>query len=268
MRDYHIHTSLCKHAYGEMEEYVQSAIEKGITEICFTDHIPLPGGQDSDHRMEPGDMEFYLEQIAALNTKYREISVLTGIEADYMEGFEAYLEDFFSRYPFDLVILAIHFVEQWPGGQWVFDFEYTEDTIEQMYREYFGVMLKGVETGLFDIVGHFDMVKRPGFPVLETNPGDVENVLDAIKKQNMSIEINTSGFRRSINQSYPAPEVLELAVGKGIPVVLSSDAHKPDHVGYRFDWMLNRLFHLTDLKLARYRGRQCVANPLVPPGVF
>jgi histidinol-phosphatase (PHP family) len=249
-----------------MEEYVQAAVERGITEICFTDHIPLPGGQDSDHRMEPHDMEFYLETIAALKSKYRGISILTGIEADYMEGLEEYLEDFLSRYSFDLVIMAIHFIEKWTGDQWVFDFDYTEETLPRQYRDYFEVMLKGVNTGLFDIVGHFDMIKRPGFPVLETVPGDVVKVLDAIQKQNMSIEINTSGFRRSINQSYPAPEILEPAVERGIPFVLSSDAHKPEHVGYRFDWILNRLFHLTDLKLARYRGRECSVRPLAQPG--
>ena len=72
MRDYHLHTTLCKHASGEMEEYVEAAIERGITEISFTEHAPLPEGEDPDHRMAPEEVEFYLEQIAILNRKYRD----------------------------------------------------------------------------------------------------------------------------------------------------------------------------------------------------
>ena len=77
-----------------MEEYVLAAIEKGIPEICFTDHIPLPNGEDTEHRMAIDELEPYLEKIAILNRKYREISVLAGIEADYVEGYETYIKEF------------------------------------------------------------------------------------------------------------------------------------------------------------------------------
>ncbi|MCD4692171.1 MAG: PHP domain-containing protein, partial [Calditrichales bacterium] len=49
--DYHIHTKLCKHARGEMEEYVEQALRIGLKEIAFTDHIPLPDNFDIAHRM-------------------------------------------------------------------------------------------------------------------------------------------------------------------------------------------------------------------------
>jgi len=50
LSDYHIHTTLCKHAEGVIADYKASAINKGIPEICFTDHVPSPDGYDTAHR--------------------------------------------------------------------------------------------------------------------------------------------------------------------------------------------------------------------------
>ena len=52
MIDNHIHTKLCKHAEGDVFEYVEKAIAKGIKEIAFTDHIPLPENFDLAPRMQ------------------------------------------------------------------------------------------------------------------------------------------------------------------------------------------------------------------------
>jgi histidinol-phosphatase (PHP family) len=249
-----------------MEEYVESAIEKGITEICFADHMPFPGnfGFDESHRMEAEEMETYLQQIDRCRSKYREISILTGIEADYYEGYEEYLEDFLSQYPFDLVIMSIHFIKKWGNKGWVFSFEYTEETLEEQYRDYFDALLKGVETGLFDVVGHFDLVKRIRNPVMNTNARDVVRALDAVKQMGMCLELNASGLRKHVNETYPAPEIVALAVEKEIPFILSSDAHKPDQVGYEFDELFNQLFNYPGLELARFRKREATVSPLIP----
>ncbi len=265
MLDYHVHTSLCKHAVGEMEEYVQAAIDHGITEMCFTDHAPLPDGMDKEHRMEEKDMEPYLEQIAILNRKYRDISLLSGVEIDYMEGSETYYKAFLSRYHFDLVIGSVHFIRKWGDGQWVFNFDYSEETLQQQYRDYFEVLINGIQTGLFDVVGHLDLIKRPGFPVMDTNRKDVEKVLAAVKAKGMSIELNTSGLRKHIGEIYPAMKIIEMVIKKQIPIAMASDAHRPEHVGYRFDQLLNRLFQYNDFMLAHYRKRKCISRRLAQP---
>ena len=60
MIDYHIHTKLCKHAEGEIHQYIESAISAGLAEIAFTDHNPLPDKFDIAHRMEMEEIELYL----------------------------------------------------------------------------------------------------------------------------------------------------------------------------------------------------------------
>lgn len=265
MQDYHLHTPLCKHAEGEMEEYVETAIENGMTEICFSDHIPLPGGFDMEHRMSLEDMESYLEKISILKRRYREIKILAGIEADYIEGYEEYLEGFLSTYPLDLVIMSIHFIRRWPPGQWVFDFEYTKKTIRQKYKDYLNAMIKGIKTGLFDIVGHLDLIKQPRFPVLKTNQNEVKQVLEATIQEDMSIELNFSGLWKPINDLYPCLDILEMVVAKDIPIVMSSDAHSPEYVGACFDELLNHLFNYKGIKIASYQRRKRTINKLFQP---
>ncbi|HSP43685.1 MAG TPA: histidinol phosphate phosphatase, partial [Luteolibacter sp.] len=91
------------------------------------------------------------------------------------------------------------------------------------------------ESGLFDILGHPDLVKkfsyRPG--------GDLarfyEPVVDAIAAAGCTIEINTAGWHKPCAEAYPTPEFLELACSAGVPLVISSDAHAPADIGRDFD---------------------------------
>jgi len=265
MRDYHIHTSLCKHAEGEMEQYVEAAIAKGITEICFTDHIPMPNNFDPEHRMDMDQMDVYIQQIDYCRSKYKKINILMGIEADYMEGCEEYLENFLSTYHFDMVIMSVHFIKKWGDKGWVFSYEYTKDTIKQQYKDYFDCVVKGAQTGLFDVMGHFDLIKRLNHPVLNTNAEDVHRALNAVRDNHMSLELNASGLRKFIKEPYPAAGILELAVQKDIPIVLASDAHKPEDVGYRFDDMFNLLFDYPGLQLAAYSKRQGRVDGIIAP---
>lgn len=266
MNDYHVHTALCKHATGEMEEYVVAAIQNGIAEMCFTEHMPLPNGFDSEHRMEPKEMEYYLEQIAVLNRKYhRDIHILTGIEAEYIEGIEDYIKDFLDSYKFDVVIMGVHFIEKWRNGQWVFDFEYTEDDIQKKYRDYFRAVVKGIQTGLFDVVGHMDIVKRPGLAPMRFNRREIQKVLETIKSENMALELNTSGLRKVIEETYPSMSIINQAVKMDIPIVFGSDAHKPEDVGYHFDDIINRIFQFPNLRLGTYHKRQLTWKHLFQP---
>jgi histidinol-phosphatase (PHP family) len=255
-RDYHLHTRLCKHATGSLDEYIQTALKQGMSEICFTDHIPLPNGLDPDHRMVLEEVDSYLSLIDSARNRYRDLSILTGIEADFIDGHESYLDDFISSYSFDLVIMSVHFIKHWPRNQWVFNFSYTSQSIKHKYHDYFETMVRGIRSGLFDIVGHLDLIKRPGYPVLNSNPEDVENILEAVTQQGMSVELNTSGLRKPIEDCYPSREIMKRVLERGIPVTLGSDAHSPDQVGFSFDDLSVWLETRNQVKWARYDNRK------------
>ena len=50
--DYHVHTEYSDDSAYEMEQVVRDAIEKGIDELCFTDHVDYGIKKDWD---EPGE---------------------------------------------------------------------------------------------------------------------------------------------------------------------------------------------------------------------
>lgn len=248
--DYHIHTKLCKHARGEMFEYVEQAIEKGLREIAFTDHIPLPGNFDIAHRMAYHNLEGYFTEIRNLQDAYPEIHIRPGIEADFYDGFESYLADILHRYPCEVVIMSVHFIKGWGKGNWAFSYHFPDKTMTEIYSDYLQAMHRGIRTGLFNIVGHFDLIKSPDAPLLQHNRDEVISVLETAKAHNMAIELNTSGLRKQIGEIFPDPEMLPLIEQIGLPVSLASDAHEPHHVGYFFDQMKDKLAKFPKIEFA------------------
>ena len=241
MIDYHIHTKLCKHAHGEIKAYVEEAIKLGLTEIVFTDHIPLPDEFDLAHRMSLQELDVYAIWIDELRSAYPEITIKFGIEADYYEGFEEFTDKILSKYDFDVVIMSIHFLRHWPEGNWVFNYHFPDRPITDIYNDYLSTLIQGIGTGLFDIVGHADIIKSKENSFIARVPEKVNQLLEAIKDQNMVIEINTSGYRKEINQPYPGLDWLEILKKLEVPLTIGSDAHAPEQVALNFKNVLTAI---------------------------
>ncbi|HID39054.1 MAG TPA: histidinol-phosphatase HisJ family protein [Calditrichaeota bacterium] len=233
--DYHLHTKRCKHAKGEMYEYVEAAMAKGIKKIAFTDHIPLPNRFDIAHRMAESELEDYVREIEILRDKYPDIEILCGIEADFYDGFEPYLQQIFSRFSFDLILMSVHFVKGWPKNNWAFSFHFPHRSLKEVYSDYLQAVMRGIKTGLFDVVSHLDLIKVPDQSLLEHNREEVEKILDLCRRFHVAVELNTSGLRKEIGQVYPDLSFLPLIKVAGVSICLGSDAHAPQQVGYRFD---------------------------------
>ena len=258
MHDYHLHTHFCRHATGTLADYARAAVEKGIDEICFTPHIPLPYHETdvpSEHvRMVIDDFSAYREELERTRAQFPGLGILSGIEADWIPSEEAFLEEFIGRGGFDFVLMSVHFVASWPSDQWVFDFTRVRRTIDEIYDDYLEAVSTGIASGLFDSVAHFDLIKVPGRPLLATHRARVLGILEQVKRSGMSMEINTSGSRKEIDQNYPSDDIARLIAEQGIPLTPGSDAHSAAHVGFG----LGRVAHLP---FVRYRGRRMVECP-------
>ena len=66
--NYHAHTVRCQHAYGTEREFIEAAIDLGIEEFGFSDHIPCPykDGFVSGIRMKMEQAEEYRDCIRRL----------------------------------------------------------------------------------------------------------------------------------------------------------------------------------------------------------
>lgn len=257
MHDYHLHSHFCRHAEGSLEEYARQALRMGMGEICFTPHLPMDGfrpeiGKD-DLRMHEDEFPRYLEELERTRALFPDLVILSGIEADYVEGREEKLSRFLSAHPFDFVLMSVHSVAKWPAGQWVFDFKGDSRPLERIYDDYLEAVLHGVETGLFDCVAHLDLIKQKGRPLLEAHRERVEAIVAECLVRGMSAEINTSGTRKAVGERYPSDDIVRLMKDRGLPLVIDSDAHKPSQVGWGFG-------ELAGIQPVRYRQRRIVAG--------
>lgn len=257
MHDYHMHSHWCRHAGGRLEDYARASAAAGIDEICFTPHIPMdyrPHLFSGKLRMDLREFDGYQEELRRAREAFPSLTILNGVEADYVRGCERYVEGFLASHDFDFVLMSVHFVDEWPEDCWVFELPPGRSLVS-IYADYLRAVREGIATGLYDCVAHLDLIKQPGFPVLDACRDQVEEILEACRASGMSLEINTSGLRKPIAEYYPQPAVAELAVRTGVRLTPGSDAHAPDQVGLAFASVFAPGGQLAPL-LVRYRGRR------------
>ncbi len=236
MRDYHIHTQLCGHACGTPEAYVWSALEHGLEEIGFNDHLPMLKYWQPDYSMAPEQLPEYVEQVHELQRRFPEISIKLGIEADYYASSEeSATRELLARHPFDYVYGSVHFLDDWAFDHPERAAEWDERDVNAVYERYFAVLEQAVHSKLFDILAHLDLVKTFGHRPTRDIGTAVERVLQACRDTGTAIEVNTAGLRKPVQEIYPAPDILRRIQHYGIPIVLGSDAHAPHEVACNFD---------------------------------
>jgi histidinol-phosphatase (PHP family) len=206
--------------------------------------------------MEINEMDLYAQWVQKARARYPEITIRFGIEADFYEGLEEYTETFLSQYEFDIVIMSVHFIRHWSEGNWVFHYNFPDKSKEEIYNDYLATVIRGIKTGLFDVLGHVDMIKSSGDSLIPIVPDQVEVLLQNLKNSDMSIEINTSGNRKKAGESYPGFDWLTLLKENSIPLTTGSDAHHPDQVGLKFENLYRRLKEEGIKKLVTYDKRK------------
>ncbi len=231
--DYHIHTKLCGHAKGEIADFAAHALRVGLTEIGFADHAPSRPDFDPDHRMSLRQFPDYVKQVNKLRKRFPDLTIRVGVEADMHPGFEPFLEKLRRDFPVEFVIGSVHYA----GDYFVFtesDSGSPSASIEQVCS-YVDLVRHGLASGLVDVAGHLDVIKF-GLPHLRDEIRDLcLPLLETIRTLELVMEVNTSGLRKHLEETYPEPDLIHAAARLGIPVCLGSDAHRPGDVGAGFE---------------------------------
>ncbi len=222
--NYHTHTVRCGHAVGEDRQYVETAIERGLKVLGFSDHVPMPfpDGHESRFRVPLGRLEDYVQSVLDLRAEYRDdIDVRLGFEAEYYPDlFEAMLR-VLSPYPVDYMILAQHF----------------NDSRETVYNpnmqlsrsalgQYVDMVIAGMETGRFSYVAHPDLFFYAGPDRVYRQ--EMARLCRRAKALDVPLEINILGLRTG--RCYPNDLFWPLAKAEGCRAVLGCDAHAPEDV--------------------------------------
>lgn len=223
MVDYHVHVlSHGEYDYSRewLSSFIDQACNQGIQEIGFSEHNEF---------FPSVDLNIY--QTMKIE-RQSDIQLKLGIEVDYIPDLENDLKRLVARPELDYTIGSVHFIDGWAFDHPDHKHEFNKRDIDEIYARYAEVLIRMVGTGLFDIVGHLDLVKIWGDRPRRKDPAYyIEPVLNAIQKSNMAVEINSAGLRKPVAEVYPAADLVKLMYERNIPITFGSDAHHPDQVG-------------------------------------
>lgn len=260
MVDYHTHTVRCGHAIGTMAEYVEAAIAAGLSEIGFSDHIPMywlpEEKRDPGVAMRMEELDEYVQDVIRLREQYPEIPIRLGIEADYIPGREEELARLLEPYPWDYIIGSVHFIGDWGFDDPAHVNRYAEWDISELYAKFFTLEKMAAQSGLFDIMAHLDLIKKFGHRPSQDLGRLYADVAETVAAAGVAIELSTAGLRKPIGEVYPNPTLLKECAVRGVPLVISSDAHSPQEVGWNFAEAGKIAREAGFTQLVRFEGRK------------
>lgn len=260
--DYHIHTKRCRHAVGEIEEYARAALRAGVTEVGFSDHLPLVPPQSSNYHMDFSELDAYVADVRRIRRDFPELDVRLAVEADYLPGREALSREVLARHEWDYVIGSVHYLDGWGFDNEDEIARWSRIKADDVYRQYYATLRQSAETGLFDVIGHCDLVKKFGHRPSADLTQELESTARCFAAAGVAVEVNTSGLRKPAHEIYPAARLLRILRSAGVPVTLGSDAHAPQEVGMNFPEALTLMRDTGYSTYRRYVGRVPEELPL------
>jgi histidinol-phosphatase (PHP family) len=250
--DYHIHTTFSD-GRGSPEACVRAAALLGLNEIGISDHLH-PMGEPLDWYMDHQRLPEYCDEVIRLGRDHNDIAVRLGIEIDYIPGKEKETEKFINAYPFDYIIGSVHYlgVETVDLGP---EFYIGKD-IDLIYENYFNLICEAASTGLFDIIGHADLVRIHRFSPDSDISFLYRMIASAFDVHDVAFELNTNGRNKPLHDFYPDRKYLSLFAEHHVPVCVNSDAHYPERIGQFFNESYDLLKSAGYREMAVFRNRE------------
>ena len=249
MIDCHFHSEHSCDSSVPLAALCQRALELDLYYLCPTEHVDF---DPQDMGYGYFDFEAYSRTVAACREQFNgQLTLLKGVEVDYQRRFDAQARIFLAQHTFDFVIGSVHYA----------DGLYTEDALleaydrDTAYRCYFNAVREAAASGLFDVIGHLDLLKRYAPPHWGTfdahRYGDeIDAALRSAVETGTGLEINTSGLRQSPAETFPGLKTLRRYRELGGEILtLGTDAHRLSDLGKNIN---------DGLSLARVAGFKAV----------
>ncbi len=223
-----------------MEATIEAAINKGLKEICFTEHIDYEYPDQSI--VFDLDIPRYREKLLQMNQKYgKDIIIKTGVEIGVQPHLLERYNQLLVKEEFDFIICSMHTTNKQDLHSGHF---FQGRTAEEAYQLYYEELLYCVKHfDKFSILGHLDLVKR--YKSLNTNENFhemIREIFNVIIPRGQGIEMNASGFAYGLGGAMPSKDILQLYHDCGGEfVTIGSDAHEPEHVAHRFSEIIATL---------------------------
>ncbi len=238
--DTHMHCCFSGDSDALPESMVQTACQKHLNGICFTDHLDYEYQEDPELFLL--DVNGYFRAISNLMEQYRgRFPILWGIELGLQPQVTAQNNRITQNYPFDFVIGSSHVVH---GRDPYYPDYYKNRTETEAYREYFESVLENVRTDAdYDVYGHLDYVVRYGpnrsrCYSYEKFSDILDEILRELISRGKGLELNTGGYKYGLDQPNPCAAVLRRYRELGGEIItLGSDAHAPEDIAHSFSFL-------------------------------
>ena len=226
----------------------------------MSDHSPMPGGFDKAWRMDRSQLSDYIDEVEQARDEFAgQLTVRVGLEADYYPGSEACVEGMIASYDWDYIIGSVHYIGDWGFDNPDYIKRWDDWNIDDAYVAYFDQVAASAATGLFDIIGHPDLIKKFGHrPSPDSRPvtDAEERMLQAVLSSGTALEISSAGLRKPVQEIYPQQRTVARAAELGISFAFGSDAHAPGDVSHGMDACISMLESNSINEIASFQKRQ------------
>lgn len=239
MNNYHTHTHRCRHATGDVADYVHAARKAGISELGFSDHMPHPDPRWPSYHMLPDELPGYVAAVREARSLEEGrgsdgISILLGLECEWSADLGSfYREELMGAFGVEYLLAGIHYCEI--DGNFVDSFSLRS---ARELRAYARQVEGAVSSGLFVCLAHPDVFMNRYLPWDEEAKACARDVLAACEAARIPLEVNGNGLRKrrveapeGLRPPYPHVRFWELAADYDVAAIPGSDAHRPCDVG-------------------------------------
>lgn len=259
LSDLHIHSTLSADGRSSIADDAARAASLGLADVGFCEHADF---DPRDRSYRTLDCARYDREIEAARAALPAVRLRQGVEFTYQSGLETEIRAWLAGHPWDYVVASVHLVDYPDGWALISEREsslayFSTRSEREAYVPYFDELLRAARSGLGDLLGHLDLVKRYG--TVAYGPfaparfeEEVRTVLRAVVEAGMGLEVNTSGLRQGPAETYPGLTVLRWYRELGGEILaVGSDAHHVDELGAG---------HIEALDLARAAGFRAIAT--------
>jgi len=247
MLDCHIHIERGEYSLDWINQFVQTAKEKGLDEIWLLEHcyrfrefVPMYDDvcEYSDYidkwfHKKAGvlDLTDYLHLVEIVRLRKLGISIKFGLEVCYFKEFEEFVYSNTKDCGLDFMVGSVHFVDSFAYDHKAEHWDGVD--VDNAYRRYFETSIDLANSGIYSGIAHPDCIKlfghKPSFSLI----GYYDQLASALAINNMYAEQSGGAYRR-------CPETAELGMdidlikslkSHNVKIQTASDAHCPEDVG-------------------------------------
>ncbi len=238
--NYHTHTTFSD-GKNTPREMIEMALERGFHSLGISDHALTlfdPGWSVGEDRQEE-----YVREISVLKEEYRgRIRVFVGLEQDalavsppsgldYMIGSVHWLrkKEHYLQLDQSRQVLADGIRDLYDGDA------------DALAEDYYQLVAAYSADPAVGVIGHFDLITKfdehdPLFLPTARYRAAWQTTCDKLLDAGKIFEINTGGISRGFrSEPYPSREILSYLGSRKAKVILSSDSHTTENLGYGFD---------------------------------